>query len=155
MGAVEPLEKETDGEPGGGVDTGLSSLNIDSVDLRRSHEVLIVLAPLNSKSKGSWLKEGRMACAIGCCETSDSPSALISGVERAVGFPKLSLLDDDNGRPEEVRFRNLVGGAEASWAIGGDGAVEADGVDLWKFKINRDGVFLLHEAGLWSRAGFW
>ena len=154
IGAVEPLEKEIDGEPGGGVDMGLSSLDIDNVDLRRSHEVLIVLAPLNSKSKGSWLKEGRMSCATGCCETADSPTALISVIERAVKFPKLNLLDDDNGRPKEVRFRNLEGGAEAGWAIG-DGAVEAGGVDLWRSKVNRDGAFLLPEAGLWSCAGFW
>lgn len=53
IGAVDPLEKDIDGEPVGGVETGLSSFEIESVDLRRSQDDLIDLVPLDSKSKGS------------------------------------------------------------------------------------------------------
>jgi len=128
IGAVDPLEKETDGEPGGGVEKGLS-FDIDIVDFRRNQDDLIVLLPLDSKSNGSWLKEVLVSGATGFPVTPESPSALLSGIEGAVKFPKLSLLDDDSGRPKEFRFRNREVGAEAGWAID-DVVVEGIGVEL-------------------------
>ena len=53
MGAVDPFENDIDGEPGGAVEVGLSSLDIDNVDLRRNQDGLTVLLPLNSKGEGS------------------------------------------------------------------------------------------------------
>ena len=47
IGAVDPLENDIDGEPGGGVETGLSSLDIDNVDLRRNQDGLTAVLPLN------------------------------------------------------------------------------------------------------------
>lgn len=129
IGAVDPLEKETDGDPGGGVEKGLSSFDIDIVDFRRNQDDLIVLFPLNSKSNGSWLKEVLVSGATGFPGTPESPPALTSDIEGAVKFPKLSLLDDDRGRPKEVRFRNREVGAEAGWAIG-DVVLDGIGVDL-------------------------
>ena len=57
---MEPLENDIDGEPGCGVDVGLSALDIDSVDLRRNQVGLTVLLPLNSKAASSlgWLAGG-------------------------------------------------------------------------------------------------
>lgn len=90
-----------------------------------------------------------MSCATGGFETAGSPTALMSGVERAVKFPKLNLLDEDKGRPKEFRFRSLEEGVEAGWAIG-DVVAEACGVGLWRSKVNRDGASLLPDGGLWS-----
>lgn len=152
IGAVDPLEKEIDGEPGGGVETGLS-FDVDMVDFRRNQDDLMVLLPLNSKSNGSWLKEVLVSGATGFPATPASPSALLSGIEGAVKFAKLSLLDEDSGRPKEFRFRSREVGAEAGCAmddVGGEGI----GVELCWSKVNRDGAFLLPEPGLWSVAGF-
>ena len=64
---MEPLENDIDGEPGGGVEVGLSALDIDKVDLRRNQVGLTVLLPLNSKAACSldWLAGG---CSSGVAD---------------------------------------------------------------------------------------
>ena len=114
IGAVDPLENDIDGEPGGGVETGLSSLDIDNVDLRRNHDGLTILLPLDSCAEISdgWLAD---ACGSGVddCPTSSTSSAgLMSDMDLVVHTPRLNLLEDDNGRPNEVRLRNRAVGAE-------------------------------------------
>ena len=149
IGAVDPLENDIDGEWGGGDETGLSSLDIDNVDLRRNQGGLTVLSPWNSKAgdPDGWLAGVCGSGVVGCRTSSDSSAGLISDIERAVHMPRLNLLEDDNGRPNEVRLRNLVVGAEVGWA-GGDGLEGPIGADRDSSKVKREGAFLLPEAGL-------
>lgn len=67
IGTVDPFETAIDGEPGGGVEVGLSSLAIESVDFRLSQEDLRVFVPPISKSNGSWLKEGPVLPSVPGC----------------------------------------------------------------------------------------
>ena len=149
IGAVEPLENEIDGEPGGGVDIGLSSLDMDKVDLRRNQFGLPVLLPLNSKAADSdaWPAGVLGSGAVDWPTSSDSPAGLMSDMDRAVQLPRLNLLEDDNGRPKELRLRNRKDGAEVGWA-GGNGLEGAVGAGWDSSKVKRDGAFLLPEAGL-------
>ena len=62
-------------------------------------------------------------------------------------MPRLNLLDDDNGRPNEVRLRNRDVGVEVGWA-GGDGLDGSIGAEWESSKVKREGAFLLPEAGL-------
>ena len=149
IGAVDPLENDIDGEPGGGVEPGLSSLDIDNVDFRRNQEGLTVLLPLNSKAGDSdgWLAGAFGSGVVDCGTSSGSSAGLISDIDFVVHMPRLSLLEDDNGRPNEVRLRNRAVGAEVDWA-GGDGLEGSIGADRDSSKVKREGAFLLPEAGL-------
>lgn len=146
---MDPLENEIDGEPGGGVEAGLWSLDIDKVDFRRSQDGLTVLLPLNSKAAGS---DTRLpdTCGSGVADwpiSSGSSAVLMSDIDRVVQLARLNLLEDDSGRPKEVRLRNLVVGAEVGWA-GGDGLEGDNGADGDSSRVKREGAFLLPEAGL-------
>ena len=149
IGAVDPLENDIDGEPGGGVEIGLSSLDIDNVDLRRNQDGLTVLLPLNSKAGDSdgWLKDACGSGVIDCAVSSGSSAGLVSNMDGVAHIPRLNLLEDDNGRPKEVRLRNRDIGVEVGWT-GGDGLGGAIGADGDSSKVKREGVFLLPEAGL-------
>ena len=149
MGAVDPLENDIEGEPGGGVEVGLSSLDIDSVDFRRSHDAFTVLFPLGSKAEVSdaWLSDTCGCAATDWPLSSDSSGGLISDIDRVVQLPKLNLLEDDSGRANEVRLRSRVVEAEVGWADG-DGLEGAIGADWYSSKVGRDRAFLLPEAGL-------
>lgn len=68
MGAVDPLEYDTDGEFGTGVDTGLPPPDEDLVvDIFRSHEDFAVALALNSNTEFAWVDEGRECPAKGSC----------------------------------------------------------------------------------------
>ena len=74
-------------------------------------------------------------------------------MDRVVQLPRLSLLEDDKGRPKEVRLRSREFGVGVGWS-GDDGLEGAIGADPDSSSVNREGAFLLPEAGLWSLAGF-
>ncbi|KAL8985617.1 MAG: hypothetical protein Q9177_004387 [Variospora cf. flavescens] len=140
MGAVDPLEYDTDGEFGTGVDTGLPPLDEDLVvDIFRSHEDFAVALALNSNTEFAWVDEGRE------CPAKDD-------VEAAVHFPLSGLLDEDRGQPIEFRFRNLVVGAEAGLGsvVGVTGGIAVADASC---ELAKGGVFrLLDEGGLASVA---
>ena len=143
---MEPLENDIDGEPCGGVEVGLSALDIDSVDLRRNQ---VGLAPLNSKAASSlgWLAGG---CGLGAVDwptSSGSVAGLMSEMDLVVQLPKLNLLEDDKGRPKEVRLRSREVGPGVGWS-GDDGLEAAIGADRDSSSVKREGAFLLPEAGL-------
>lgn len=146
---MEPLEKDIDGEPGGGVEVGLSALDIDNVDLRRNQVGLTVLLPLNSGAASSlgWPVGG------GGSGAADWPTSSGSVAGRVVQLPRLNLLEDDRGRPKEVRLRNREVGPGVGWS-GDDGLEGAIGADRDSSSVKREGAFLLPEAGLWSLGGF-
>ena len=146
---MEPLENDIDGEPGGGVEVGLSALDIDSVDLRRSQVGFTVLLPLNSKAARSlgWLAGGFGPGAAGWPTSSGSVAGLTSDVDCVVQLPRLNLLEDDKGRPKEVRLRSREGGPGMGWS-GDDGLEGAIGADRDSSSVKREEAFLLPEAGL-------
>lgn len=100
--------------------TGLPDFRDDKVDMRLSHDGLVVSEPLNSKAKdplpidrcGSW-----RSCCL-CPIPSGSLDVLTSGVESTVLAPPLKPAEDVSGRPAELRFRSLEVGADAAWGSG-------------------------------------
>ena len=147
---MEPLENDIDGEPGGGVEVGLSALDIDSVDLRRSQVgFTALLLPLNSKATSSlgWLEGGGGSGDANWPRSSGSVAGLISDMDRVVQLPRLNLLEDDKGRPKEVRLRSREVGTGMGWS-GDDGPEGAIGADGDSSSVKREGAFLLPEAGL-------
>ncbi len=79
--------------------------------------------------------------------SSDPWSSLVSGVEPSVLIPPPRLLVDVNGRPAELRFRNLDVGAEVVCGSG-DGVKGMTGRGWASFSTERDGVFLFFDLGL-------
>ena len=50
ISAVDPLEYDNDGEPGGGLESWLPGFNDDNVDIRLNHDDLAVPVPLCSSA---------------------------------------------------------------------------------------------------------
>ena len=54
IGALDPLENETEGVPGRDEEVGLSRWNDENVDIRRNHDDLAVPVPVPIKSGSGW-----------------------------------------------------------------------------------------------------
>ncbi|KAL8905007.1 MAG: hypothetical protein Q9207_002899 [Kuettlingeria erythrocarpa] len=148
MGAVDPLEYDTDGESGTGVDTGLPPLDEDMVDILRSQDDLAVPLPLNSNIEFAWVDEGREFSPNAPCLQPVSLYSFVSGVDAAVHIPLSGLLDEAEGQPIELRFRSLVVGAEdgVGRAEGAAGNLAAAGGSA----LAKGGAFRLFDEGLAS-----
>lgn len=148
IGAVDPLEYDTDGESSTGVDTGLPPLDEDMVDILRSHDDLAVPLALNSNTELAWVDEGREFSLNAPCLHPLSPCSSVSGVGAAVHLPLSGLLDEGRGQPIELRFRSLVVGAEVGLGRveGVPGIIAAAG----ESGFAKGGAFRLFDEGLAS-----
>lgn len=102
ISAVDPLEYDSAGEPGGGVESWLPGFN-DSVDIRRNHEDLAVPVPL-SNADGPELDKRFRALDDARSAASGSSCSLSGCVDAELSAPPLTLFDGDSGWPSELRF---------------------------------------------------
>ena len=151
--AVDPLDIEIVDPGRGGVETRLSLLRDDKVDIRRSQDDLAVPVLLGCNNTASCTEGSSLSCRELLVQSSSSCTS-VSGVEPSVHFPLLNLFSDDSGRPTELRFRSREVGAETDCEI--EEGVEGS-IDVGRTSLNEvdDGAFrLFRDVGL-RAVGCW
>lgn len=101
---AEPLEQDSEGEPGGGVESWLPVFNDDSVDIRLNQDDLAVPVPLYSGAAGAGLVVRSRTLIDGRSVQSASSCNRPLGVDALLYPPPLVLFDGDIGRPRELLF---------------------------------------------------
>lgn len=137
--AVDPLDIENVDPGRGGVETILSLLREDKVDILRSQDDLAVPVPLESNGTLSCIE----GCFASCCKLfvqSNSSRTRLSGVEASAHFPLLNLFNDDSGRSTELRFLSREVGAETDCEIA-EGVVGSADVDSASLNVAYDCAF--------------
>lgn len=72
ISAVDPLEYDNDGEPGGRVESWFPGFNDDNVDIRLNQEDLAVPVPLSSNAEGPGLEDRFRALDEGSVQSASS-----------------------------------------------------------------------------------
>ena len=123
MGALDPLENESEGVPGRDAEMGLGSREDENVDIRRSQDDLAVPIPLPSTSCSAG--SATVGCLGANAETLQSFPSLMPLL--AIPISEVPMVfrknDADCGRRRTPGLEGRVVGAEVGWnpAVGVEG----------------------------------